>query len=82
MIEFDEANQFLLFVTLEYNKRRAHKGLGLNHLELRDKITDELERYKIWDNEGEDHSSQDLAADKRKAIEARLAQEEEGGDPE
>lgn len=32
---------------------------------------------KVWDLSGEDHSAQDLAADKRAAIERRLRDEDE-----
>lgn len=35
---------------------------------------------KVWDPSGEDHSSQDLAADKRAAIERRLREEDEEQD--
>lgn len=33
--------------------------------------------FKIWDKSGMDHSSQDLAADKRAAIEKRLQNEDD-----
>jgi hypothetical protein len=46
------------------------------HRELRDKIAAELDQALVWDTVGEDHSAQDLAADKRAAIEARLEAEE------
>lgn len=35
---------------------------------------------QVWDPSGEDHSSQDLAADKRAAIERRLQEEDEEQD--
>lgn len=35
---------------------------------------------QVWDPSGEDHSSQDLAADKRAAIERRLREEDEEQD--
>lgn len=38
------------------------------------------QRYKVWDISGEDHSAQDLAADKRATIERRLREEDEAAD--
>lgn len=37
-------------------------------------------QIKVWDLVGEDHSSQDLAADKRAAIQRRLREEDEAND--
>lgn len=76
-LEFDERNQYLLTVTVKYNRRKAKKGMVFNALELREKIMDELESMNVWDEKGEDKSHQDLAADKRAAIQVLLDEEEE-----
>jgi len=83
VIEYDERNQYLLDVTLFYNKRIASKNLAFNATELRDKLLGEFETLGIYDLEGEDHSADALAVDKRLAIEQRInAEEEEGAEEE
>jgi hypothetical protein len=83
IIEYDERNQYLLEVTLHYNKREASANLAFNATELRDKLLGEFEALGIYDLEGEDHSADALAVDKRLAIEERInAEEEEGEDEE
>jgi WD repeat-containing protein 35 len=77
VIEYDERNQYLLEVTLQYNKRVASKNLAFNATELRDKLLGEFEGLGIYDLEGEDHSADALAVDKRLAIEQRINAEEE-----
>ena len=78
-----ERNQYLLEVTLHYNKREASANLAFNATELRDKLLGEFEALGIYDLEGEDHSADALAVDKRLAIEERInAEEEEGEDEE
>ena len=78
--EYDERNSFLLSVTVTYNRREAKKTLVFTAEELREKIMDELNNFDIWDVASEDKSSEDLAADKRAAIEALLKQDEEEAD--
>ena len=78
--EYDERNSFLLTVTISYNRREAKKTLVFTAEELREKIMDELNNFDIWDVASEDKSSEDLAADKRAAIEALLKQDEEEAD--
>ena len=54
-----------------------------NAEELREKIMDELNSMDIWDVKGEDTSYDDLATDKRAALEKLLQMDEEdegGGD--
>ena len=75
--EYDERNQYLFAITITYNRREAKKQLAFNAEELRQKIMDELQTMDIWDVKGEDKSSEDLASDKRAAIEARLDQEDD-----
>jgi WD repeat-containing protein 35 len=74
--EYDERNEYLFTVTVQYNRREARKALVFNAEELRTKIMDELNSMDVWDLKGEDRSSEDLAADKRASLE-RLDQEEE-----
>ena len=74
--EYDERNEYLFTVTVQYNRREARKALVFNAEELRSKIMDELNSMDVWDLKGEDKSAEDLAADKRAALE-RLEQEEE-----
>lgn len=74
--EYDERNEYLFTVTVQYNRREARKALVFNAEELRTKIMDELNSMDVWDLKGEDRSSEDLAADKRASLE-RLEQEEE-----
>jgi WD repeat-containing protein 35 len=82
VIEYDARNQYLLEITMTYNKRTASKNLGLNAQELREKFLGELEQLGIYDVEGEDHSADDLAVDKRIAIELRMQEAEENGEEE
>jgi len=74
--EYDERNEYLFTVTVQYNRREARKALVFNAEELRSKIMDELNSMDVWDLKGEDKSAEDLAADKRAAIE-RLEQDDE-----
>jgi len=75
-LEYDERNAFLFAVTVQYNRREAKKTLVFNAEELREKIMDELNSMDVWDVKGEDKSSEDLASDKRAAIEARIERED------
>lgn len=75
-LEYDERNAFLFAVNVQYNRREAKKTLVFNAEELREKIMDELNSMDVWDVKGEDKSAEDLAADKRAAIEARLERED------
>ncbi|CAM9795797.1 unnamed protein product, partial [Scytosiphon promiscuus] len=72
VVEYDERNNFLMAIEITYNRREANKNFAYNYRELKDKIQQELDTAQVWDPSGEDHSSQDLAADKRAAIERRL----------
>lgn len=76
-LEFDERNSYLLSVTVLYNRREAKKQLVFTAEELREKIMDELNQMDIWDVKGEDKSAEDLAADKRAAVEMLIQQDEE-----
>ena len=76
-LEYDERNAFLYTVTVLYNRREANKHLVFNAEELREKIMDELNSMDVWDVKGEDTSEDDLASDKRAAIEVLLQQDEE-----
>ena len=82
IIEYDERNQYLLDITLHYNKRVASKNFVFNATELRDKLLGEFETLGIYDLEGEDHSGDALAVDKRLAIEQRINAEEAEGEEE
>lgn len=85
-LEYDMKNEYLLTATIRYNRDRANKNLTLTSVELRTKLERMFDDSKIWDVKGEDHSREDLAVDKRKAIEeSRLQKEledEEEGDEE
>jgi hypothetical protein len=74
-IEFDERNAFLLTITVVYNRRQANKALVFTANELQEKIMDELNAMDVWDVKGEDRSHEDLAADKRAAIEKMIKEE-------
>lgn len=76
IVEYDERNSFLLTVTLQYNRRDASKSLVFTAEELRTKLMEDLNAMDIWDTVGEDRSADDLAADKRAAID-RLIQEQD-----
>ncbi|KAG5192767.1 hypothetical protein JKP88DRAFT_269267 [Tribonema minus] len=76
VVEFDERTSYLLTMDIVYNRRLANRNMAFNHRELREKVVSELDQAQVWDSIGEDHSNQDLAADKRAAIEARLELEE------
>jgi hypothetical protein len=77
--EYDEQNSILFSITIEYNRRMAKKALAFTADELRSKIMDELNSLDLWDVVSEDKAGEDLAADKRAAIEhkLKLAEEEE-----
>lgn len=75
-IEYDERNRFLLSCTVEYNKRLAKKTLVFTSAELHEKIMNELNGMDVWDLKGEDRSSEDLACDKRAAIEILMENED------
>jgi len=78
--EYDESNRFLLSVTVQYNRREAKKTLVFTAEELRFKIMEELNNVDVWDTAAEDKSDEDLAADKRAAIEELLRLDEEEAD--
>ncbi len=68
VVEYDETHSFLLVANITYSHRRANKAKALTQKELKNKIFYELDKQKVWDEAGEDCSSQDLAAHKRKSI--------------
>ena len=70
--EYDEENSVLFTITIEYNRRLAKKALAFTADELRAKIMDELNALEMWDIAKEDKGHEDLAADKRLAIELKL----------
>ncbi|CAM9569802.1 unnamed protein product, partial [Phaeothamnion confervicola] len=75
VVEFDERSSYLMTVDITYNRRLAHRKYAFNFEELKSKLHHELDQAQVWDVAGEDNSAQDLAADKRAAIERRLAAE-------
>lgn len=77
--EYDERNSYLLSVTVQYNRREAKKAYVFTADELRSKIMRELNDVDVWDVKGEDKSHEDLASDKRAAIQKRI-DEAEGDD--
>ena len=82
VIEYDQRNQYLLDVTLHYSKAEASRNLAFNATDLQKKLLTEFEELGIYDPEGEDHSGDALAVDKRLAIEQRINAEEAEGDDE
>lgn len=82
VVEYDERNSFLHTVTISYNRRMANKNLVFTAEELRAKMLEELNSMDIWDVAAEDLSEFDLAADKRAAIEALIAEDEENEENE
>lgn len=77
ILEFDDRNAFLYTITVQYNRRQANKNLVFSADELREKIMVELNEMDVWDVKGEDNSADDLAADKRAALEMLLQQDAE-----
>jgi len=77
VIEYDDTNSYLLFVTIQYNPRQAKRDLAFTSKELRKKLTQEFDQFNLWDDVGEDHSHQDLATDKRARLNERLLAEAE-----
>lgn len=75
-LEYDERNSFLLCITVNYNRREAKKALVFTAPELRAKIMTELNLMDVWDTKGEDKSAEDLAADKRAAVERKMLEEQ------
>ncbi|GMH61500.1 hypothetical protein TrVE_jg7076 [Triparma verrucosa] len=80
VIEYDQRNQYLLDVTLHYSKAEASRNLAFNATDLQKKLLTEFEELGIYDPEGEDHSGDALAVDKRLAIEQRINAEEAEGE--
>ena len=78
--EYDERNNFLLTITVVYNRRQAKRALVFNATELREKIMGELNEAAVWDVDAEDKSVEDLAADKRASIQKILDEEDEEND--
>ena len=76
-VEYDERNNYLLSVTVIYNRRKANKALAFTAEELRTKIINELTSFSVWDSVSEDRSSLDLAVDKRAAMEKHSEDDED-----
>ena len=81
-IEYDKENEFLLSATIWYNRSRADNNYCLTSGELRTKLEEEFEEHHVFDLEKEDYSKEDLAVDKREALEKLMQAEEEEGDEE
>jgi WD repeat-containing protein 35 len=67
-LEYDEKNSYLFSITILYNRHQAHKKLVMSADELKRKVLADLTSVGIWDEQSEDHSKDDLAADKRAAL--------------
>ncbi len=80
VVEYDEKHSFLIMVSITYNRRRAKKAKALTQRELKSKIFYELDRQRVWDNDSEDCSGQDLAADKRRSIDIQQSFDKETND--
>jgi WD repeat-containing protein 35 len=80
--EYDDRNGYLLTIVVIYNRRKAKKTFAMTAEELREKILDELNNMDVWDIKGEDRSEEDLASDKRAAIQRLLDAEEDDDDEE
>ena len=78
--EYDDRNGYLLTIVVIYNRRKAKKTFAMTAEELREKILDELNNMDVWDIKGEDRSEEDLASDKRAAIQRLLDAEEDDDD--
>ena len=78
-MEYDEKNCYLLSCSIEYRKRLASKRLVLSSTDLQQKILSELTSRDIWDSKGEDKSNDDLASDKRAAIERLVNDNDDDG---
>lgn len=74
-LEYDERNRYLLSVTIQYNRREANSSLVLTADDLRDRILLEFNEMNIWDIQGEDVSQEDLAVDRRAALQLILNEE-------
>lgn len=76
-VEFDEQNAILLAVLVQYNKREAAKRLAFDISNIREKIMEELSAADVWNEAGDDKRHEDLAADKRAAIQRKIEEDEE-----
>jgi hypothetical protein len=74
-LEYDERNKYLLTATVQYNRRETNKSMAYTADEIREKIMKELNLMNIWDLDGEDHSRDDLAIDRRIALQKLLDSE-------
>ena len=79
---YDEKNNYLYTITVEYNRRKAKKATVFRAEELKEKIMEELHQVAVFDEKGEDVSAEDLAQDKREAIEEMIRKEEEDAEEE
>lgn len=50
-LEYDDRNEYLLFMTLTYNRRAAKKKLALNATELKSKLLTQLTNAGIFRDE-------------------------------
>jgi WD repeat-containing protein 35 len=76
-LEYDERNSYLLTVNVLYNRREAKRGYAFTAEELRAKLMADFEGVDLWDVKGEDKSAEDLAADKRAAVDLMEYDEED-----
>ena len=83
-VEYDEKNKYLLTVTVMYNHKKANKLTGMTQADLQKRIEGQFNEFGIWDHEGDDHTDEMLAVDRRKKADedaaAALAAEEEEED--
>ena len=66
-LEYDEKNNFLLEIMVQYNRRSARKESVLTAKELKQKIMHEFENKGLFIGE-DDHSKNALAIEKRRSI--------------
>lgn len=74
-LEYDEKNKYLLSATIQYNRRELNQGTVFTAEEIKEKIMTELNAVNVWDIQGEDNSKEDLAVDRRAALQKLLDDE-------
>merc|ERR1711988_582451 len=81
-LEYDRKNEFMLYVTIWYNRLMAKPDLVLSADELQTRIEKEFEDQKLWNDEEFElqNRKEDLAVDKRKIIEEQIKADEEDED--
>merc|ERR1719231_681570 len=78
-LEYDRKNEFMLYVTIWYNRLMAKPDLVLSADELQTRIEKEFEDQKLWNDEEFElqNRKEDLAMDKRKIIKEQIKADEE-----